>query len=124
MKTKPNMAIFRIPAEDDELNAFVQVAIADDGFVEPEGDIFSVGAEDSYNELTFAQIVLAEKVEGGSRSLACFTIGKPGGGDDPAPEEVHLLGTELYDIIPHLIDVYMERNNEANDRQDSASVKG
>jgi hypothetical protein len=122
MKTRPDIAIFRIPPADDEPNAFVELDIAADGFVADEGHIFSVYPGDTYNDLTFSDIVLAKRIDGGSTNLAFYSVGQSGGGDDPAPVVVHLKGREVVEnIIPHLFTLYMEGCDE-DAGQDSTTI--
>lgn len=125
MKTRPDLAIFRVPTLEGDIATFAQLGIAPDGFVDDEGQLFSVRETDTYNQLDFDRVVLALRIDGGSHFLCSYQIGEPGGGDQPGYVVVHELGMELVnDIIPRLIEVYMESDDEADNRQDGASVEG
>lgn len=75
MKRKPNLAIFRVPDDEDGLKTFIQIAIKENGTISSEGRLFGIDdPNDSYNEMDFDHIVLAEEVDGGSIDLARFQI--------------------------------------------------
>jgi hypothetical protein len=125
MKLIPNLAIFRVPTLEGDIATFAQLDIAPDGFVDEEGQLFSVRETDTYNQLDFDRVVLALQIDGGSRCLGSFQIGKHGGGDEPTPCVVHEMGAALVtEIIPQLVQMYMESDDEADNRQDGASVEG
>lgn len=101
---KPNLIIFRVPAEDGTIEGsrdFVEVAITD-GKLATEGRRFTIDdPTDSYNNLDYDNIVLAEKLPGGSIDLRTFEIGD---GDKRAL--VFQMGDDLPHIVEKLINAY------------------
>lgn len=68
------LIIFRIPPDDEGEHRFVEVDVTEDG-VAAEGNYFYIDDEnDSYRQLTYSQLVFAERVEGGSTNAKAITI--------------------------------------------------
>lgn len=103
-----NLIIFRIPDEDNK-PSFVQLAFKD-GKLAEEGYKFSVLSGDSYSDLDFDRIVLAEEIEEGSRSKAVYQIGKSG--DFGAAEVYQLPENDLETIVIDLIEQHKIQHAE------------
>lgn len=94
-----NLIIFRIPS-DDGVPTLVEVDFAD-GALAQSGSQFTVGEGDSYANLSFDRVVLAEKEDGGSISHAVYQLGKS---DLKTPENVYDIPHEsLQHIVSFLI---------------------
>ena len=72
--SQPDMIIFRM-FDDEEEHLFAQVMFNEDNKLDTEARLFTVAEGDSYRELDFDQIMLAEEVDGGSVALCSFSIG-------------------------------------------------
>lgn len=71
---QPDLVIFRIPDEDNRIT-FVQVPIDEKGNMNAaEVWTFHVLPEDSYNDLLFNELILAQAHEDGSVDLARFVM--------------------------------------------------
>lgn len=108
----PNLIIFRVP--DDAGNVidsrdFVEVAIVD-GKLVTEGRRFTVDNPlDSYHNLEYDHIVLAEKIPGGSISLRTFQIA-----DGEERAFVCAMGDALPPIVEELIKTYEDSERSRN----------
>lgn len=71
------LAIFRVPPDEDG-DRFVQIVIDADGKIEQEGTLFYIdNPEDTYLQLGFNQLVIADQIEGGSTNARSVTIADP-----------------------------------------------
>ena len=102
----PDMFVFRLP--DDEVNGekvFIEGSIID-GYPQSDFSYFTISEEDapddSYHQMKFTNIVLAQRVPGGSVDIMRFELLD----DDGVPATVHN-HPGLQDIIAYLFSEYM-----------------
>jgi hypothetical protein len=94
-----NLIIFRIPSDDGEATLVELDYVG--GELSVSGKVFGVREGDSYANLPFDRIVLAEKTEEGSVSHAVYQIGKS---DLKTPENVNEIDRDsLRTIVSFLI---------------------
>lgn len=94
-----NLIIFRIPSEDG-LATLVELDYVDNE-LSASGTVFTVREGDTYSNLPFDRIVLAEKIAGGSISHAVYQIGK---GDLKTSERVHKIDRDsLGGVVSFLV---------------------
>jgi hypothetical protein len=112
----PNLIIFRVPDEEGQPH-FVQLDY-DNGSLAENGKIFTVHPGDSYLEMGFGHVVLAEKTEGGSHDITRFIITEP---DDVTPAVIHSLD---YPVLLHFVQIMV--NDLMNERrtQDVNTIAG
>lgn len=101
---QPNAIIFRLPDDDDGDKLFAEVTITADGMLDEMAQAFSVGEDDTFNQLDFSTIVLAVKeTEDSSIEIAAFDIMDQVTGE---PAEVWAIMESLDMIVPGLINSY------------------
>lgn len=102
---KNYIAIFRIEDENDGSPLFVQLDYDEDGNAAEDGKIFHIAdPESSYLKMTPYQVVIAEKINGGSIDCAWFTVMDP---DGTELKIVHKLkGDDLMDVLFDLFEVF------------------
>jgi hypothetical protein len=117
---KPDLAIIRVPSEPGESSVvLVAVNIDEDGYIEGEGEFFTVPEGDSYNEIDFDNIVIAQRHDMGSINPIRYHLGAE---DTQVMKVCELTGGELRDIVRYLVEQY-EANYEAT-RQKNSALEG
>lgn len=103
MNKIPDMYIFRAPDEDGKM-LFIQGSI-EDGVAMGDHDEFYISDEfpdDSYHQMKFSNLILAQKVPGGSLDIVQVEILD---GDD-LPVAVHAI-PDLLDMVQHMHHAYV-----------------
>lgn len=98
---QPDMIIFRVHEETRD-DVFAQILFDEDGQLEETAHLFTVQDGDSYKQLDYDQVVLAEEVEGGSIALSTFSVGDP----DDRLTVCEMDITLLRALASDLVDVY------------------
>ena len=94
----PTSIILRLPDDDDGNKIFAEILINTDGSLDNGFTPFGVDEDDSFNELSFSDLVLARKdSEDSSTSLAAFNIGNA---------TLYEMMGQLDSLVPKLLDSY------------------
>lgn len=101
---QPNSIIFRLPDDSDGNKIFAEVSILDDGSLSDDAQAFGVDEDDSFNTLSFADLVLAVKEsEDSTMSLAACQIQNDATGE---PSLLYEILPTVEQLLPGLVEAY------------------
>jgi hypothetical protein len=110
MDQKPDLVIFRIPSDEIGTKLFVELDLSPSGQLAKEGKPFIVKDGDTYNELNENQIVLAERINGGSKMLCSFSLFI---NETETPIHIHTVEySELQIVVDEFLEIWRDTTPE------------